>query len=247
MCIRDRYEAIAEEKSENITPRSPVVTIMGHVDHGKTSLLDALRETDVLSKEAGGITQHIGAYQVEKDQRLITFIDTPGHEAFTLMRARGAKVTDIVVLVVAADDGVMPQTLEAINHSRAAKAPIIVAINKIDRPNAQVDKVKKALSDNGLTPEDWGGDTVTVEVSATEKTNLGLLLEMILLVTDLQGFKANPHRTAVGTIVEAKLDRGRGAVATVLIQNGTLRVGDSFIVGAITGKVRALFLSLIHI
>ena len=235
------YEAIAEEKSENITPRSPVVTIMGHVDHGKTSLLDALRETDVLSKEAGGITQHIGAYQVEKDQRLITFIDTPGHEAFTLMRARGAKVTDIVVLVVAADDGVMPQTLEAINHSRAAKAPIIVAINKIDRPNAQVDKVKKALSDNGLTPEDWGGDTVTVEVSATEKTNLGLLLEMILLVTDLQGFKANPHRTAVGTIVEAKLDRGRGAVATVLIQNGTLRVGDSFIVGAITGKVRALF------
>ena len=235
------YEAIAEEKSENITPRPPVVTVMGHVDHGKTSLLDALRETDVLSKESGGITQHIGAYQVEKDQRLITFIDTPGHEAFTLMRARGAKVTDIVVLVVAADDGVMPQTLEAINHSRAAKAPIIVAINKIDRPNAQVDKVKKALSDNGLTPEDWGGDTVTVEVSATEKTNLGLLLEMILLVTDLQGFKANPHRTAVGTIVEAKLDKGRGAVATVLVQNGTLGVGDSFIVGAVTGKVRALF------
>ena len=235
------YEAIADEKSENITPRPPVITIMGHVDHGKTSLLDALRETDVVSQESGGITQHIGAYQVEQDQRMITFIDTPGHEAFTLMRARGAKVTDIVVLVVAADDGVMPQTLEAINHSRAAKAPIIVAINKIDRPNAQVDKVKKALSDNGLTPEDWGGDTVTVEVSATEKTNLGLLLEMILLVTDLQGFKANPHRTAVGTIVEAKLDRGRGPVATVLVQNGTLSVGDSFIVGAVTGKVRALF------
>ena len=234
------YEAIAEEKSENIIPRPPVVTIMGHVDHGKTSLLDALRETDVISGEAGGITQHIGAYQVEKAQRLITFIDTPGHEAFTLMRARGAKVTDIVVLVVAADDGVMPQTLEAINHSRAAKAPIIVAINKIDSPNAQVDKVKKELSDNKLTPEDWGGDTVTVEVSATEKTNLGLLLEMILLVTDIQGFKANPHRTAVGTIVEAKLDKGRGPVATVLIQNGTLNVGDSFIVGAVTGKVRAL-------
>ncbi|MDE2963176.1 MAG: translation initiation factor IF-2 [Acidobacteriota bacterium] len=234
------YEAIAEEKSENIAPRPPVVTIMGHVDHGKTSLLDAIRETDVTSQEAGGITQHIGAYQVEKNQRLITFLDTPGHEAFTMMRARGAKVTDIVVLVVAADDGVMPQTLEAINHARAAKVPIVVAINKIDRPNAQVDTVKKSLAANGLTPEDWGGDTVTVEVSATEKTNLDLLLEMILLVADLQTLKANPQRTAMGTIVEAKLDRGRGPVATVLVQNGTLKVGDSFIAGPVTGKVRAM-------
>jgi len=234
------YEAIAEEKSENVTPRPPVVTIMGHVDHGKTSLLDAIRETDVTSQEVGGITQHIGAYQIEKNQRVITFLDTPGHEAFTMMRARGAKVTDIVVLVVAADDGVMPQTLEAINHSRAAKVPIVVAINKIDRPNAQVDTVKKALADNGLTPEDWGGDTVTVEVSATEKTNLDLLLEMILLVADIQGIKANPQRTATGTIVEAKLDRGRGPVATVLVQNGTLNITDSFIAGAVTGKVRAM-------
>ncbi|MCY3758416.1 MAG: translation initiation factor IF-2 [Acidobacteria bacterium] len=234
------YEAIAEEKSENIAPRPPVVTIMGHVDHGKTSLLDAIRETDVTSQEAGGITQHIGAYQVEKNQRMITFLDTPGHEAFTMMRARGAKVTDIVVLVVAADDGVMPQTLEAINHARAAKVPIVVAINKIDRPNAQVDTVKKSLAANGLTPEDWGGDTVTVEVSAIEKTNLDLLLEMILLVADLQGLKANPQRTAMGTIVEAKLDRGRGPVATVLVQNGTLTVGDSFIAGPVTGKVRAM-------
>ena len=234
------YEAIAEEKSENIAPRPPVVTIMGHVDHGKTSLLDAIRETDVTSQEAGGITQHIGAYQVEKNQRLITFLDTPGHEAFTMMRARGAKVTDIVVLVVAADDGVMPQTLEAINHARAAKVPIVVAVNKIDRPNAQVDTVKKSLAANGLTPEDWGGDTVTVEVSATEKTNLDLLLEMILLVADLQTLKANPQRTAMGTIVEAKLDRGRGPVATVLVQNGTLKVGDSFIAGPVTGRVRAM-------
>ena len=171
---------------------------------------------------------------------MITFLDTPGHEAFTMMRARGAKVTDIVVLVVAADDGVMPQTMEAINHARAAKVPIVVAINKIDRPNAQVDTVKKTLAANGLTPEDWGGDTVTVEVSAKEKTNLDLLLEMILLVADLQDLKANPQRTAMGTIVEAKLDRGRGPVATVLVQNGTLSVGDSFIAGAVTGKVRAM-------
>ena len=234
------YEAIAEEKSENIAPRPPVVTIMGHVDHGKTSLLDAIRQTDVISQEAGGITQHIGAYQVEKNRRMITFLDTPGHEAFTMMRARGAKVTDIVVLVVAADDGVMPQTLEAINHAKAAKVPIVVAINKIDRPNAQVDTVKKSLASQGLMPEDWGGDTVTVEVSATEKTNLDLLLEMILLVADLQSLKANPERTAMGTIVEAKLDRGRGPVATVLVQNGTLKVGDSFIAGAVTGKVRAM-------
>jgi len=235
------YEAISEEKSENLTPRPPVVTIMGHVDHGKTSLLDAIRETSVTSQEAGGITQHIGAYQVEKNGRVITFLDTPGHEAFTMMRARGAKVTDLVVLVVAADDGVMPQTLEAIAHARAAKVPIVVAINKIDKPNAQIDRVKKTLSENGLLAEDWGGETVTVEVSAKQKTNLDLLLEMILLVSDLQGLKANPQRSAMGTILEAKLDKGRGPVATVLVQNGTLEVGDSFIVGAVTGKVRAMF------
>ncbi len=235
------YEAIAEEKTENVHPRSPVVTIMGHVDHGKTSLLDAIRETNVTSTEAGGITQHIGAYQVEKNARTITFLDTPGHEAFTMMRARGAKVTDIVVLVVAADDGVMPQTLEAIAHARAAKVPIIVAINKIDKPNAQVERVRKTLGDNGLLAEDWGGDTVTVEVSAKLKTNLDLLLEMILLVADIQALKANPLRTATGTILEAKLDKGRGPVATVLVQNGTLNIGDSFIVGAVTGKVRAMY------
>ena len=235
------YEAIAEEKTENVHPRSPVVTIMGHVDHGKTSLLDAIRETNVTSTEAGGITQHIGAYQVEKNGRTITFLDTPGHEAFTMMRARGAKVTDIVVLVVAADDGVMPQTLEAIAHARAAKVPIIVAINKIDKPNAQVERVRKTLGDNGLLAEDWGGDTVTVEVSAKLKTNLDLLLEMILLVADIQALKANPQRTATGTILEAKLDKGRGPVATVLVQNGTLNIGDSFIVGAVTGKVRAMY------
>jgi len=235
------YEAIAEEKTENVHPRSPVVTIMGHVDHGKTSLLDAIRETNVTSTEAGGITQHIGAYQVEKNGRTITFLDTPGHEAFTMMRARGAKVTDIVVLVVAADDGVMPQTLEAIAHARAAKVPIIAAINKIDKPNAQVERVRKTLGDNGLLAEDWGGDTVTVEVSAKLKTNLDLLLEMILLVADIQALKANPQRTATGTILEAKLDKGRGPVATVLVQNGTLNIGDSFIVGAVTGKVRAMY------
>jgi translation initiation factor IF-2 len=235
------YEAIAEEKPENLVLRPPVVTIMGHVDHGKTSLLDAIRETNVTSQEAGGITQHIGAYQVVKNGRVISFLDTPGHEAFTMMRARGAKVTDLVVLVVAADDGVMPQTLEAIAHARAAKVPILVAINKIDKPNAQVDRVKKTLSENGLVPEDWAGDTVTVEVSAKQKINLELLLEMILLVSDLQGLKANPQRSAMGTILEAKLDKGRGPVATVLVQNGTLLVGDSFIVGAVTGKVRAMF------
>jgi translation initiation factor IF-2 len=235
------FEAIAEENSENLAPRPPVVTVMGHVDHGKTSLLDAIRETNVTASEAGGITQHIGAYQVVKGERMITFLDTPGHEAFTMMRARGAKVTDIVVLVVAADDGVMPQTLEAINHAKAAKVPLVVAINKIDKPNAQVDRVKKSLADQGLMAEDWGGETVTVEVSAKQKTNLDLLLEMILLVADMQALKANPHRTAVGTILEAKLDKGRGAVATVLIQNGMLKVGDAFIVGPVTGKVRAMF------
>jgi translation initiation factor IF-2 len=228
--------------------RPPVVTIMGHVDHGKTSLLDAIRETDVVGGEAGGITQHIGAYKVrigKKDSpaygREITFLDTPGHEAFTRMRARGAKVTDIVVLVVAADDGVMPQTLEAIDHAKAAKVPLIVAVNKIDKPDAMPDRVKKQLADRGLLPEDWGGTTVFVDVSAKQRTNLDLLLEMVCLVADVQGLKASPDRTATGSVVEAKLDRGRGAVATVLVQNGTLRTGDTFIVGNSFGKVRAMF------
>ncbi len=229
------------DRTEDLAPRAPVVTVMGHVDHGKTSLLDALRETNVAAREAGGITQSIGAYQVEGQGKKVTFIDTPGHEAFTLMRARGARVTDIVVLVVAADDGIMPQTLEAINHARAAKVPIVVAINKIDKPEAQPERVKRQLSDNDLMPEEWGGQTVTVEVSAKQRKNLDLLLEMILLVTEMSQFKANPNRLANGTVLEAKLDRGRGPVATVLIQNGTLRIGDSFIVGAIYGKVRAMF------
>jgi translation initiation factor IF-2 len=228
--------------------RPPVVTIMGHVDHGKTSLLDAIRETNVAGGEAGGITQHIGAYKVritKEDSpavgRQIVFLDTPGHEAFTRMRARGAKVTDIVVLVVAADDGVMPQTLEAMDHAQAAKVPIIVAVNKIDKPEAMPDRVKKQLADRGLLPEDWGGTTVFVDVSAKKHTNLNLLMEMICLVADLQDLKANPERPASGTVVEAKVDRGRGSVATVLVQNGTLRVGDNFIVGNTFGKVRAMF------
>lgn len=228
--------------------RPPVVTIMGHVDHGKTSLLDAIRETDVAGGEAGGITQHIGAYKVritKEDSpafgRQIVFLDTPGHEAFTRMRARGAKVTDIVVLVVAADDGVMPQTLEAMDHAQAAKVPIIVAVNKIDKPEAMPDRVKKQLADRGLMPEDWGGTTVFVDVSAKKRTNLNLLMEMICLVADLGELKANPERPGSGTVVEAKIDRGRGVVATVLVQNGTLRIGDTFIVGNTFGKVRAMF------
>ena len=230
----------AAEEAGDLVARPPVVTIMGHVDHGKTSLLDAVRETHVTEQEAGGITQHIGAYQVEIKGRKITFIDTPGHEAFTRMRARGAKVTDIVVLVVAADDGVMPQTLEAIDHARAANVPIIAAVNKIDKPEAMPDRVKRQLADRGLMPEEWGGQTVTVEVSARRKQNIDLLLEMILLVADMQELKANPNRPAMATVLEAKLDRGRGPVATVLVQNGTLRVGDPFIVGPVFGKVRAL-------
>jgi translation initiation factor IF-2 len=240
---------VTEEKAAlAAVTRPPVVTIMGHVDHGKTSLLDAIRETDVAGGEAGGITQHIGAYKVKITKedspafgRQIVFLDTPGHEAFTRMRARGAKVTDIVVLVVAADDGVMPQTLEAMDHAKAAKVPIIVAVNKIDKPEALPDRVKKQLADRGLMPEDWGGTTVFVDVSAKKRTNLNLLMEMICLVADLQDLKANPERPATGTVVEAKVDRGRGVVATVLVQNGTLRVGDSFIVGNVFGKVRAMF------
>jgi translation initiation factor IF-2 len=220
--------------------RPPVVTVMGHVDHGKTSLLDGIREASVAAREAGGITQHIGAYQVEIHNRKIVFIDTPGHEAFTRMRARGAKVTDVVVLVVAADDGVMPQTIEAIDHARAAAVPILVAINKVDRPDAQPERIKQQLADRGLLAEDWGGETVMVPVSAKTHQNLDLLLEMILLVSDLQDLKANPNRPAMGTVIEAQLDRGRGPVATVLVRNGTLAVGDSFICGAVFGKVRAM-------
>jgi translation initiation factor IF-2 len=228
------------EDTKDLQRRAPVVTIMGHVDHGKTSLLDAIREANVAGREAGGITQHIGAYQVDMNGKKIVFIDTPGHEAFTRMRARGAKVTDIVVLVVAADDGVMPQTKEAIAHARDAKVPIIVAINKIDRPDAQPERIKQQLNDNGLLAEDWGGDVVMVPVSAKTHENLDLLLEMILLVADIQDLKANPSRPAMGTVIEAQLDRGRGPVATVLVRNGTLAVGDFFICGAVFGKVRAM-------
>lgn len=234
-------------EEEVLVPRAPVVTVMGHVDHGKTTLLDAIRQTRVAEQEAGGITQHIGAYVVSVPdpdeptrQREIVFLDTPGHEAFTMMRARGAQVTDIVVLVVAADDGVMPQTIEAIEHARAARVPIIVAINKIDKPEANPERVKKALAEHGLLWDGWGGDTVMVEVSAKRRMNLEALLEMIILTADLMDLKANPNRKAVGTVLEAKLDRGRGPVATVLVQQGTLRVGDWFVVGATYGRVRAL-------
>ena len=237
----EAMQAVEEaEDTKDLVKRGPVVTIMGHVDHGKTSLLDAIRVANVAGREAGGITQHIGAYHVEMKGRKIVFIDTPGHEAFTRMRARGAKVTDIVVLVVAAEDGVMPQTLEAIDHARAAKVPIIVAINKIDKPDAQPERIKQQLSDRGLLPEDWGGDTVMVPVSARTHQNLDLLLEMILLVADMLDLKANPNRPAMGTVIEAQLDRGRGPVATVLVRNGTLSVGDFFICGAVFGKVRAM-------
>ena len=227
-------------RPEDVIPRAPVVTVMGHVDHGKTTLLDAIRETNVAGGEAGGITQHIGAYSVAVKDRRVVFLDTPGHEAFTLMRARGAKVTDVVVLVVAADDGVMPQTQEAIDHARAAGVPIIVAINKIDKANANLDRVKKELAERELTPEDWGGTTVTVPISAKQRENLDGLLDMILLVTEMGDHKANPTRAATGTVLEAKVDRGRGPVATVLVQDGTLRVGDNFIAGVQVGRVRAL-------
>ncbi len=250
--IQQDYDAQAiEQENEavfNTVTRPPVVTIMGHVDHGKTSLLDAIRSTNVAEGEAGGITQHIGAYKVKITDtnspaygREIVFLDTPGHEAFTRMRARGAKVTDIVVLVVAADDGVMPQTLEAIDHAKAAKVPLIVAVNKIDKPEAQPDRVKKQLADRGLLPEDWGGDTIFVDVSAKKHTNLNQVMEMICLVADMKELKATPERLASGTVLEAKLDRGRGPVATVLIDNGTLHAGENFVVGNIFGKVRAMF------
>jgi translation initiation factor IF-2 len=240
--------AAGEERGGDEVPRPPVVTIMGHVDHGKTTLLDSIRSTNVAEGEAGGITQHIGAYKVRIQDtgspaygREIVFLDTPGHEAFTRMRARGAKATDIVVLVVAADDGVMPQTLEAIDHAHAAEVPIIVAVNKVDKPDALPDRVKKQLADRGLMPEDWGGTTVFVDVSAKQKTNLNLLMEMICLVADLQELKSSPDRPATGVVLEAKLDRGRGPVATLLVQNGTLRTSDNFVVGNVYGKIRAMF------
>ncbi|WP_462371942.1 translation initiation factor IF-2 [Phascolarctobacterium succinatutens] len=229
-----------DDPPEKRVPRPPVITVMGHVDHGKTSLLDAIRKTNVTSREAGGITQHIGAYKVNYQGKQIVFLDTPGHEAFTAMRARGAQVTDVAILVVAADDGVMPQTIEAINHAKAAKVPIIVAINKIDRPGANPDHVKQQLAEHELIPEDWGGDTIMVPVSAHQKTGISDLLEMILLVAEMQELKANPNLPAHGTIIEAQLDKGRGPVATVLVQRGTLHIGDTIIAGTSYGKVRAM-------
>jgi translation initiation factor IF-2 len=245
--IRSFEEELTEVETEtsnpeDLEPRAPVVTVMGHVDHGKTTLLDAIRSTKVAEREAGGITQHIGAYSVEVGSgRRVVFLDTPGHEAFTMMRARGARVTDIVVLVVAADDGVMPQTREAIDHAKAANVPIVVAVNKVDKPDSNPERVKRELSDLGLMPEEWGGTTVTVEVSARQRKNLDQLLEMILLVADLADLKANPKRMAQGTVLESKLDRGRGPVASVLVQDGSLSEGDLFIAGTVDGKVRALF------
>ncbi len=233
-------EAAQSSGEEQAVPRPPVVTIMGHVDHGKTSLLDAIRETKVAEGEAGGITQHIGAYIVGVHGKQVTFLDTPGHEAFTAMRARGAKATDIVILVVAADDGVMPQTVEAIHHAKAAGVPLIVAINKVDKPGANVDRVKNALTEHGLVAESWGGDTIMVEVSAKQRTGLDQLLEMILLQAEVLELKADPARMAKGLVIEAKLDRGRGPIATVLVQSGTLHVGDAFVVGNFSGRVRAL-------
>jgi translation initiation factor IF-2 len=228
------------ESSDNQVERAPVVTIMGHVDHGKTSLLDSIRHANVAAGEAGGITQHIGAYQTSHNGKKIVFIDTPGHEAFTRMRSRGAKVTDVVIVVVGADDGVMPQTLEAIDHARAANVPMIVAINKIDKPDSNPERIKQQLADRNVLAEDWGGDVVMVPVSARTKQNLDLLLEMVLLVTDMKNLRANPARPAIGNVLEAQLDRGRGPVATVLVRNGTLRVGDYFICGSVLGKVRAM-------
>ncbi len=229
-----------EDKPEELEPRPPVVVVMGHVDHGKTSLLDAIRDANVTSTEAGGITQHIGAYRVNINNRDITFLDTPGHEAFTAMRARGAQVTDVAILVVAADDGIMPQTIEAINHAKAAGVSIIVAINKMDKESANKDRVMQELTEYELVPEEWGGDTICVPVSALKRENIDTLLEMVLLVAELKDLKANPNKMATGTVIEAKLDKGRGPVATVLVQNGTLKIGDIVVAGTAVGKVRAM-------
>ena len=239
--VIDALINIEEDKEEDLVKRPPVVTVMGHVDHGKTSLLDAIRKTNVTSSEAGGITQHIGASEVMVNGEKVVFLDTPGHEAFTSMRARGAQVTDMAILVVAADDGIMPQTKEAINHCKAADVPMIVAINKIDRPGANVDRVKQELTEHGLVSEDWGGDTICVPVSAKTGENLESLLEMVLLTAEMQELQADPNRKAKGTVIEAKLDKGRGAVASLLIQNGTLNVGDSILVGSTYGRIRAMF------
>jgi len=230
-----------EDTEDQLETRSPVVVVMGHVDHGKTSLLDAIRSTNVIDTEAGGITQHIGAYRVRINDRKITFLDTPGHEAFTAMRARGAQVTDIAILVVAADDGIMPQTIEAINHAKAANVGIIVAINKIDKDGANPDRIKQELTEHGLVPEDWGGDTICVEISAKHRQNIEELLEMVILVADMRELKANPNRRAKGTVIEAKLDKGRGPVASILVQNGTLKAGDTVVVGTSFGHIRAMF------
>ena len=236
-----RYDEMDfEEDPENLVPRPPIVTIMGHVDHGKTTLLDTIRNTKVAEGEAGGITQHIGAYQIDFDNKKITFIDTPGHAAFTEMRARGAKVTDIVVLVVAADDGVMPQTKEAIDHAKSADVPLIVAINKIDRPSAKVEKIMSELSEKGLTPEEWGGDTPFVKISALKNENIESLLEMIILISEVRELKANPNKKARGNVIEARLDKGRGPLATMIVENGTLSVGDFIAVGNTYGKIRIM-------
>lgn len=239
--IEERLNQDIEDSEENLVERPPIVTVMGHVDHGKTSLLDAIRNTVEVTKEAGGITQHIGASVAEINGKKITFLDTPGHEAFTSMRARGASITDIAILVVAADDGVMPQTIEAINHAKAANVPIIVAVNKIDKPTANIDRVKQELAEHNVLAEDWGGDVIFAPVSAKKQEGIENLLEMILLVAEIQELKANPNRNARGTIIEAKLDKGRGPVATVLVQNGTLKKGDTVLVGASYGKIRAMF------
>lgn len=236
----DALIEIEEDKEEDLVKRPPVVTVMGHVDHGKTSLLDAIRQTNVTSSEAGGITQHIGASEVMVNGEKVVFLDTPGHEAFTSMRARGAQVTDMAILVVAADDGIMPQTIEAINHAKAANVPLIIAINKIDKPGANQDRVKQELADQGLLVEDWGGDVISVPVSALKREGIDTLLEMVLLVAEMEELKANPNKRAVGTVIEAELDKGRGPVATILVQGGTLRVGDPIVAGVASGKIRAM-------
>ena len=237
----EEFEEETDVEEENLAKRPPIITVMGHVDHGKTSLLDAIRKSKVTSTEAGGLTQHIGAYTVEVNGETLTFLDTPGHEAFTAMRARGAQITDVVILVVAADDGIMPQTVEAINHCKAANVPMIVAINKMDREGANPDRVKQELTEHGLVVEDWGGDIIAVPVSAKTRENIDTLLEMVLLTSEMQELKADAGRKAKGTVVEAKLDKGRGAVATLLVQNGTLHMGDSIIVGSTYGRIRAMF------
>lgn len=237
----DVFNLDFEDKDEDLKERPPVITVMGHVDHGKTSILDRIRNSRVAGREAGGITQHIGAYTIRVNDKKIVFLDTPGHEAFTAMRSRGAQVTDVSILVVAADDGVMPQTVEAINHSKAAGVPIIVAVNKIDKENANIERVKTELAENGLVPEDWGGDTVLVPVSARTGEGIDELLEMILMVAEMEELKANPNRLAVGTVIEAQLDKGRGPTATILVQKGTLKHSDMVFSGQASGRIRAMF------